>query len=94
MTKGETYIIYGLAALGGTMLAAAALSPFSSLVVTSPYLTGTDIYKIRGHELLSLIFKKKSKPVQASGVPVPLQLEFRLFDKKGSLVEDIARAVK
>ena len=91
MNPTEKTILYGLAAVGAVFLAAAALSPFASLTVTSPLLKGVDIYKIRGSELLGMVFGKKSEEKSGEGISVPIQLEFRMFDPTGSFIGDIFR---
>jgi len=91
MSPTEKTILYGLAAVGAVFVAAAALSPFASLTVTSPLLKGVDIYKIRGSELLGMVFGKKSPEKSGQGINVPIQIEFRMFDPTGSFIGDVLR---
>ena len=83
------FLVNALAVFGGAVAAGILLSPAASISVYSPYLKDIDLYKIRGHELLGLFFKKDTGSKKEDGAPFPIGLRLRYFDMKGSLVEDL-----
>lgn len=84
-------IVYGLAAVGGVVVGGVIMSKYLTVGIYSPYVPQYDLLKIRGSTLFKLISSGggETTPQASSGMPFPIAVRVRWFDKSASVAEEL-----